>query len=72
MTEHSFVEALDSAILGRTLFLIAHRLSTAKKVDRILVLNEKRLVSSGTHKELMKECEYYRSLVSNQQILSPA
>ncbi len=66
----SFVEALQGAVEGRTLFLIAHRLSTLKNADRILVLNEKRMVSIGTHQELMEDCEYYRSLVSNQGVLA--
>jgi ABC-type multidrug transport system fused ATPase/permease subunit len=69
-TEHSFVAALKSITQGKTLFLIAHRLTTVKNSSRILVLNENHLVSMGTHKELMETSEYYRSLVANQQILA--
>ena len=70
MTENSFIEALKSMIQGRTLFLIAHRLTTVKNVNRILVLNEKRLVAIGSHHELMESSEYYRTLVTNQQVLA--
>jgi ABC-type multidrug transport system fused ATPase/permease subunit len=70
MTENSFVEALEGMTKGRTVFLIAHRLSTVKHVDRILVLNEKRLVANGSHRELLESSEYYRTLVENQQVLA--
>jgi ABC-type multidrug transport system fused ATPase/permease subunit len=69
VTENSFIEAMKSATRGRTLFLIAHRLTTVKNVDRILVLNEKRLVAIGSHRELLQTSEYYRTLVANQQVL---
>ncbi len=70
LTENSFIEALKGMIQGRTVFLIAHRLTTVKNVNRILVLNEKRLVAIGSHHELMLTSEYYRSLVENQQVLA--
>ncbi len=69
MTENSFIEALKGMAQGKTLFLIAHRLTTVKNVNRILVLNEKRLVAIGSHHELMETSDYYRSLVANQQVL---
>jgi subfamily B ATP-binding cassette protein MsbA len=70
MTENSFIEALKGMTQGKTLFLIAHRLTTVKNVNRILVLNEKRLVAMGSHRQLMETNEYYRSLVANQQVLA--
>jgi ABC-type multidrug transport system fused ATPase/permease subunit len=70
LTENSFVSALDKMTQGKTLFLIAHRLTTVKNATRILVLNEDHLVSMGTHQELMQTSEYYRTLVANQQILA--
>jgi ATP-binding cassette, subfamily B, multidrug efflux pump len=69
-TENSFIEALKSMTEGKTIFLIAHRLTTVKNVSRLLVLSEKHLVSMGSHQELMKSSEYYRSLVTNQQVLA--
>ncbi len=70
LTENSFVEALEGMSQGRTVFLIAHRLSTVRNAERILVLNEKRLDSIGSHQELIEASEYYRTLVSNQQVLA--
>jgi ABC-type multidrug transport system fused ATPase/permease subunit len=55
-------------VRDKTLFVVAHRLSTIQNADRILLLNEKRLIAMGTHHELLKSNEYYRSLVANQQI----
>jgi len=69
-TENSFIEALKGMTQGKTLFLIAHRLTTVKNVSRLLVLSENHLVSMGSHQELMKSSEYYRSLINNQQILA--
>jgi ABC-type multidrug transport system fused ATPase/permease subunit len=70
LTENSFIEALKGITQGKTLFLIAHRLSTVRNASRILVLKENHLVSMGSHQELMQTSEYYRSLVANQQVLA--
>jgi ABC-type multidrug transport system fused ATPase/permease subunit len=70
LMEKSFIAALKTMTQGKTLFLIAHRLSTVKNATRILVLNEDHLVSMGSHQELMQTSQYYRSLVANQQILA--
>lgn len=52
-TEKYVTEALDRVMAGRTTFVIAHRLSTVRKADKILVLEEGKIVESGTHGELM-------------------
>ena len=72
LMERSVLEALPAFVRDKTLFVVAHRLSTVQNADRILLLNEKRLVAMGTHQELMEHNAYYRSLVANQQILVPA
>ena len=69
LTEKSVLEALPDLVRDKTLFIVAHRLSTVQNADRILLLNEKKLVAVGTHQELMESNDYYRSLVANQQIL---
>jgi len=53
-TEHEIFEALDRAIAGRTTFIVAHRLSTLRRADRIIVLDAGRIVQQGTHADLMK------------------
>ena len=51
-TEQLLLAALERLMQGRTTFLIAHRLSTVRRADRIVVLQEGRIVESGTHAEL--------------------
>jgi len=70
VVERSIFESLPGLVRDKTLFVVAHRLSTVQDSDRILLLNEKRLVAMGTHRELLAGNEYYRSLVANQQIIS--
>jgi ATP-binding cassette subfamily B protein len=59
-------EALESLMKGRTSLVIAHRLSTVRHADRILVVNHGKVVESGTHEELMAEGGTYRFLVETQ------
>lgn len=60
-------QALDELMKGRTSLVIAHRLSTIQKADKILVLQEGKLVESGSHEELLaKENGLYRDLKSLQ------
>lgn len=59
-------EALDELMEGRTVIAIAHRLSTILKADKIVVLNEGRIVGIGRHDKLLVECELYRRLYSMQ------
>lgn len=69
LVERSIFEALPSAVQDKTLFVVAHRLSTIQDSDRILLLNESRLVAMGTHQSLLASNELYQNLVTNQQIL---
>jgi ATP-binding cassette, subfamily B, bacterial MsbA len=62
LMEKFIFNALPELLEGKTLFIIAHRLTTIQKADRILLLNEKHLEADGTHHELMRRSEYYRSL----------
>jgi ATP-binding cassette subfamily B protein len=52
-TEHEIFTALENAIAGRTTFIVAHRLSTLRRADFILVMENGRIVQRGTHAELM-------------------
>jgi len=68
ITEKTLFETLPAETRGKTLFIVAHRLSTVIDSDRILVLNESRLVAEGTHGELLSTNDYYRELVASQLI----
>jgi len=66
-TEHQIQEALDRLIAGRTVFAIAHRLSTLRKASRLFVISEGRLAESGTHRELLGRPDgIYRRLYEMQ------
>lgn len=61
-SERLVQEALEQLMKGRTTFVIAHRLTTIQRADRILVLNKGRLVEAGTHSELMDRQGLYHYL----------
>jgi ABC-type multidrug transport system fused ATPase/permease subunit len=61
-TERVIIEALDRLMVGRTTFIIAHRLSTVRRADQILVLDEGRVLERGTHAELLNREGLYAEL----------
>jgi ATP-binding cassette subfamily B protein len=67
-TEHEIFEALDRAIAGRTTFIVAHRLSTLRRADFIIVMENGRIVQRGTHEELMAITGPYRHVASLQLV----
>jgi ABC-type multidrug transport system fused ATPase/permease subunit len=64
-TEREIQAALDRLLLGRTSFVIAHRLSTVRHADQILVLDQGEIVERGTHAELLTLGGTYRRLYEN-------
>ncbi len=65
-SEQAVQRALDTALEGRTSLVIAHRLSTVRNADRILVLDNGRIVQSGTHQELLAQGGLYADLYRTQ------
>ncbi|MDX9753070.1 MAG: ABC transporter transmembrane domain-containing protein [bacterium] len=59
-------ESMQRLVKGRTSFIIAHRLSTILQSDTIVVLDKGRIVSTGTHEQLLNECELYTRLYQIQ------
>ena len=70
-TERQIQEALDRLVKNRTTFAIAHRLSTLRNADKLMVMEKGRLVELGTHDELMDKPDgLYRKLVKMQREVS--
>ncbi|MEZ4588109.1 MAG: ABC transporter ATP-binding protein [Gemmatimonadales bacterium] len=70
-TERAIQDALDHLVAGRTVFAIAHRLSTLRKATRLFVIEDGRLVEEGTHRALMQRPEgRYRRLYEMQLSLA--
>lgn len=70
-TEKALQEGLDRLLKGRTSFVIAHRLSTIKNADRIMVINDGRIVEQGTHDELINNHgEYYNLYMAQYEIMN--
>lgn len=65
-TEALILEALDRLIAGHTSFMIAHRLSTLRNADLILVLNDGKIIESGTHQELLDYSGLYAQMYAMQ------
>ena len=66
VAEAAVQKAIDRLLEQRTSFVVAHRLSTLRHADRLLVLDEGRLVGDGTHERLLAECPLYRQLWESQ------
>ncbi len=69
VNERLMREALDSVSTGRTLVVIAHRLSTVVDSDKIVVIDDGRVVGAGTHSELVESVPLYRELAQHQLLV---
>jgi ATP-binding cassette subfamily B protein len=65
-TEHEILAAMDQAMQGRTNLVIAHRLSTLRQCDRVIVLDQGSIAQHGTHAELMEAEGHYRHAAQSQ------
>ncbi|MEM6866131.1 MAG: ATP-binding cassette domain-containing protein, partial [Bacteroidota bacterium] len=64
--EKEIMEKLESFYKGKTVVIVAHRLSTVKNADKIIVLDQGKIVEDGNHQELTSKKGLYYSLVKNQ------
>ena len=65
-TEHRVQRSFAKMMVGRTSFIVAHRLSTIREADLILVMKEGNIVEQGTHMELLKKNGFYNKLYYSQ------
>lgn len=66
-TELLIQEALDNLMKNKTSFIVAHRLSTVKNADKIIVLGKGRVIEQGNHEELLAQKGYYYNTLKNQE-----
>ena len=66
LTEIRIQKAFDEMMKGRTSFVVAHRLSTIREADEILVMRDGHIIEQGNHEELMKKNGFYRKLYTAQ------
>ena len=65
-TEVLVQDAFEELMKGRTSFIVAHRLSTIKNADQILVMKAGNIIERGTHKELLAQGGFYKQLYESQ------
>ena len=70
LSEDLIQRTLDTHLSGRTTIIIAHRLATVQRCDRIIVLDQGQVVQDGSYAALMAEPGLFRSLVEGQQLRS--
>ena len=67
-TEKTILENLHETRAGKTTILIAHRISTIEKMDKILFIDDGSLTAVGTHAQLYESCTEYRKMVDLQKL----
>ncbi len=67
-TERSILQNLRETRAGKTTILIAHRISTIEQMDKVLFIDEGKLVAAGTHEELYRTCPEYTKMVDLQKL----
>jgi ATP-binding cassette subfamily B protein len=65
-TEHEIEQAVQQAMSGRTTLVVSNRVSTLRRTNRIVVLQQGRVTAIGTHAELLERSDYYRFLAELQ------
>lgn len=68
-SEHLVQQAIDKAVQGRTVIVVAHRLSTIRQADQIVVMDNHKVVDVGTHDGLLESCKKYQDLIKRQSVM---
>ncbi|KAL7549379.1 hypothetical protein ACHAWF_012649 [Thalassiosira exigua] len=68
-SEHLVQQAIDKACKGRTVIVVAHRLSTIRDADQIVVMNNHKVVGRGSHDNLLTKCSKYKDLIKRQSVM---
>jgi len=68
-SEHLVQQAIDKAVVGRTVIVIAHRLSTVRQADQIVVMDNHKVVDTGKHDKLLDKCAKYADLIKRQSFM---
>lgn len=68
-SEHLVQQAIDKAVKGRTVIIVAHRLSTIRQADQIVVMHNHRVVDVGQHDVLIEKCPKYQDLIKRQSVM---
>ena len=66
VSEYEFVQDVKTCTADKTVLFITHRLSSVVDFDRILVFEDGRIVGDGSHRDLMENCEVYRTMFDVQ------
>mmetsp|Transcript_9465 Transcript_9465/g.12712 ORF Transcript_9465/g.12712 Transcript_9465/m.12712 type:complete len:658 (+) Transcript_9465:200-2173(+) len=69
-SEHLVQEAIDKAVIGRTVIVVAHRLSTIRQADQIVVMDNHEIIDVGTHDGLLGKCAKYQDLIKRQSVVT--
>ena len=69
-TESTIIEGLKKALLGKTILMSSHRIAPIMRADKIMVIEEGKIMAVGEHHELLEINEYYRWLYENQSVES--
>jgi len=68
-SEHEVQMAIENAMVGRTVVVVAHRLSTIRSADQIVVMDNRKIVDIGSHDELLEGCKRYQDLIKRQSTM---
>merc|ERR1712028_138524 len=69
-SEFEVQTAIERAMIGRTVVVVAHRLSTIQCADQIVVMDNRKIVDIGTHEELLDGCKRYQDLIKRQSTMT--